>query len=236
MPLEQPTNVDKIFVIQDEHNQRHFRQLVDNNEQDFIDFCEDLIMEIFRQTGNDLDESIHVGLADHISMTIRRLRNGDEIINPFLAQIRILYGQEFAIAGNIAHRIEEKYNVSLPQGEVGFIALHIHSAIQGVTLSNTLKTNRISATVLQRMRECGVGIDENSIDYARFLTHLRYTMERAIKEEPVEDGLTAAIAAQYPDSHKLALVIKGIMEAELKKELSTEEVAYLTVHVERLRR
>lgn len=232
---EVAVEVEKVFVIEQPEKQQQFRQLIETNDPGFIDFCEDLILQIFRELQTELDERIHIGLLDHLAMTIRRLRKGDEIVNPFLAQTKVLYPREYRVATQIAARIDAEYGVSVPPGEAGFIALHIHSAVRGVALSDTLRSNRISAVVVQRIREWGIEVDEGSIEYARFLSHLRYTMERTLKGGTVEDGLAKAIAAQYPESNELARELRVLLEKELKSAVSDAEVAFLTVHLERLR-
>ena len=236
--FEKNSVVDKVFVIEDDKNQNNFKQIFRGDGPEFVDFCEELILLIARSFHEELHETIHISLIDHISCTLRRLKLGEQIVNPFLNEIEALYDQEFQTAGEVCRRIEERYDVSMPEGEVGFIALHIHSARYNGELKNALRSNRICNRVITLLEnETGRRIDKKSIDCVRFMVHLRYVIERTVRQEKIENELTDVIISKYKDSYELVLKIKVLLERELKtKNISREELAYLTMHVERLRK
>ena len=94
---------------------------------------------VSKELEEPLNEHIHVALADHIGFTLERLQSGLEITNPFLEEIKALYPKEYKLASRAAIMIEEKFKVYIPQGEKGFIAMHIHSAMVNRELSKTVK-------------------------------------------------------------------------------------------------
>ena len=112
--FEKNSVVDKVFVIEDDKNQNNFKQIFRGDGPEFVDFCEELILLIARSFHEELHETIHISLIDHISCTLRRLKLGEQIVNPFLSEIEALYDQEFQTAGEVCRRIEERYDVSMP--------------------------------------------------------------------------------------------------------------------------
>ncbi|SUY46480.1 transcription antiterminator [Clostridium perfringens] len=65
--------------------------MVGSNDEKFIAFCEELILEISRDFSDELNEIIHIGLIDHISFAIERMKKGEILRNPFLVEIETLY-------------------------------------------------------------------------------------------------------------------------------------------------
>ena len=110
---ELPSEIDKVFTIEEKKNVLDFQQLLSRNEESFISFCEELIWDVTQQTHKVLNERIHISLIDHLSCTVRRLRIGEQIINPFLQEIEVLYEKEFALAQFICSKMELKYNLKI---------------------------------------------------------------------------------------------------------------------------
>ena len=76
-----------------------------------------------------LNEHIHVALTDHLVFAVSRMRRGMGIRNPFLLETKGLYPNEYKIAAEVTEMVNKNLTVALPEGEIGFIALHIHSAL-----------------------------------------------------------------------------------------------------------
>ena len=231
-----PEKVDKVFVIEDQKNVSDFEQLVNRNDESFILFCEELIRDLSRTTKRELNERIHISLIDHLSCTLRRLKMGEPIINPFLQEIEVLYEKEILLAEKVCRAMEKRYQVEIPRGEVGFVAIHIHSAMYNGKIRDTLKGNRICNKVLALLEEeFHTAIDRKSFDCARFMVHLTYLAKRIRAGEPVENKLVDIIISSYPESYRLSEKVAAILEQEMKPApVSREETAYLTVHIERL--
>lgn len=54
----------------------------------------------------DLNESIHISLTDHIFATIHHIKLKEPISNPFIEEIETLYNEEFKLAEHICQMIE----------------------------------------------------------------------------------------------------------------------------------
>lgn len=230
------TAVDKIFIIENEENLKNFSKIIDKTDNEFLALCEEIIYDISESLKEDLNESIHIGLIDHLNFAIKRLENGEEIQNPFVVEIETLYPREFDLAEVAAKRVEKFTGVKIPMGEVGFIALHIHSARNNGKLSNTIKYSYLGNTIVENVEDAlDVYIDRRSLDYARFLTHIRFAIERIMTKKPIRNDLSEIIKCQYKISYKIAEDLAKILQENLDVNVVEDEIAYLAMHVERFR-
>ncbi|MGG7144192.1 glucose PTS transporter transcription antiterminator GlcT [Clostridium nigeriense] len=235
--VEKGIVVEKIFVIEDKDNQRNFNEILNRVDTKLIALVEEVIAEITDELGEELNENIHVGLIDHLFYAIRRLKDNEEIQNPFLVEIETLYGREFSMACRLATRIKDELGVEIPEGEKGFISLHIHSARNNGKLSNTIKYSFLSNSIVEHVEDrLKIEIDRKSLDYARFLTHIRFAIERIMTDAPIKNDLVDVIKMKYRLSYEIAWETKSIICKVLNIEsVSEDEVAYLAMHIERFR-
>lgn len=234
--IKKGTEVDKIFIIEDENNIENFQKMMGRVDDEFLGICEELIFDISESLGEELSENIHIGLIDHLSFAVKRLENNEEIQNPFIVEIETLYPREYELARNAAKRLSGKIGVDIPDGEIGFITLHIHSARNNGKLSNTIKYSYLSNTIVEYVEDAlKIEISRKSLDYARFLTHIRFAIERIMTKSPIENDLISVIRIRYKKSYKIAIKIGKILEEELDTKIVEDEIAYLAMHIERFR-
>lgn len=236
--LVDPASVpEKVYQLTDKEEQSQYRELVKHVDEDFIAFMQEIVGFIEMSTGKKVDEHIHIGLTDHLFFTMKRIEQGMEVTNPFLLETESLYPNEYALAERIVDMIHERLDVLLPDAEVGFIALHIHSA---TTFKNVLEVNRhnqIIGQIVQTIESrLNVKMDRTSLDYKRLLRHLRYAVERVATGELVEapQKIEKVLREEYPLCYSTAWELMGIMERELKRSVPRGEATYLTMHLQRL--
>lgn len=234
--LSSDTKIDKIFSLDDKTNYNNFKELVTTVDDELIGLCEEIIFMISKELNEELNEKIHISLTDHIAFTLKRLKQNDEIENPFLVETETLYKREFEIARKAVSMLEKKMNIVIPDGEIGFITLHIHSARNKGKLSNTIKYCFLSNSIIEFIEDSlNLQIDKQSIDYARFITHIRFAIERLLNNNPIRNELLDIIKKQYSDSYSLAEKVCKLMETELHLDVVPDEVAYIAVHIEKLK-
>lgn len=230
------TAIEKIFSIQSEKNSERFRQVLGQISDETFIMCENIIHMISCELGEELDEKIHINLVDHIAFIFKRLMNGDQINNPFLTEVEILYRQEFEIAKKAVAMLVEQSGVEIPGGEIGFIAMHIHSARNSGKLSQTIKCAYLANVITEIIeKEQEIRIDRQSLDYARFVTHVRFTVERLLRNTPINNDLLGAIKRKYKVSYALAKKVGKVIAEELDIPAVPEgEIGYITIHIEKL--
>ena len=234
--LPPDTKIDKIFSLDDKANYNNFKELVTTIDNELIGLCEEIIFMISKELNEELNEKIHISLTDHIAFTLKRLKQNDEIENPFLIETETLYKREFEIARKAVSMLEKKMNIIIPDGEIGFITLHIHSARNKGKLSNTIRYFFLSNSIIDFIEDSlNLQIDKQSIDYARFVTHLRFAIERLLNNTPIRNELRDIIKKQYMESYSLAEKVCKLIEDQLHLNVMEDEVAYIAVHIEKLR-
>ena len=234
--LEDNLEVDKVFSIEDKKNQENLKEVYNRVDGEFVAICEEALAEISEELGEELNETIHIGLIDHLAIAMKRLKNKEQINNPFIVEIETLYSVEFEMAKKIVNKLQDKYEIDFPEGEIGFITLHIHSARNGKMLSNSIKYSYLSNKIIIYIEEkFNSKIDKRSLDYARFLSHVRLTIERVLTDTVLKNDLTEIIKKSYPISYEIAEGASKIIEETLDKKVYDDEVAYIAMHVERFR-
>lgn len=86
------------------------------------------------------DKDFIRGLIAHIKPTIIRLQHEIEIQNPFQNEIKRLYPQIYEKAERTAKVIEHKFNLKVPEQELGLLAIHFGGA--EIRLQNNYKFSR----------------------------------------------------------------------------------------------
>lgn len=228
--------IEKIFYFFDEAQYKHYKNILHSIDRQIIGLTEEILAMAAKQLDEPLNEHIHVALADHINFTLERLAGNLEIENPFLEEIRALYPQDYELACKAAGMIEQKFNVKIPDGEKGFIAMHLHSARANRELSRTVKyTSMINRMVEIIEEELGLKLDRDEINFARLLVHLRFALERIDRDIPIKNPLQARIKKEFGQSYKVAERIAGFIRERMGKNPPQDELGYLALHIQRIR-
>jgi transcriptional antiterminator len=232
-------SVEKLFVLKNEKEQQNYIKLLPFIENDLLEVIISAIGLIKQRTHTQLDEHIHVALTDHLMFAINRVSKGMEMSNPFLVETKTLYRHEYEIAAEVVEFINEKTRISLPVGEIGFIALHIHSAMTNRNLSEVNQHSQLVSRLVQMVEEqFEIDIDKESIDYMRLVRHLRFTIERVVKGEKVDEPekINSLLKQEYPVCYNLSWKLIKVMQQTLKMKVFDAEAVYLTMHLQRIQK
>ncbi|KSU57633.1 transcriptional antiterminator [[Bacillus] enclensis] len=228
---------EKMFVLKGEKEQEQYKNLLPFLDENMSNVTISAIELIRERTNSFLNEHIHIALTDHILFAINRLMRGMEIRNPFLVETRTLYPFEYEIAREVVEMINDMTDVNLPEGEVGFIALHIHSAMMNKDLSEVNQHSQlISRLTTMIEQQLDVKINKESVDYMRLVRHIRYTIERVLREERVEEPekIAKLLKEEYPLCYNLSWKLIKMMQQTLRKPVYDAEAVYLTMHLQRI--
>jgi transcriptional antiterminator len=232
-------SVEKLFVLKNEKEQQNYIKLLPFIDNDLLEVIISAIGLIKQRTHTQLDEHIHVALTDHLMFAINRVSKGMEMSNPFLVETKTLYRHEYEIAAEVVEFIKEKTGISLPVGEIGFIAIHIHSAMTNRNLSEVNQHSQLVSRLVKMVEEqFEIDIDKESIDYMRLVRHLRFTIERVVKGEKVEEPekINSLLKQEYPVCYNLSWKLIKVMQQTLKMKVFDAEAVYLTMHLQRIQK
>lgn len=232
IPLDK---IQKSFVAEDEKTKNEYFNIAKNIDQRIIELTENIIIEAEKKLGK-LNSHIHIILTDHIAFAIERVKMGLNINNPFIDEIQILYKDEFLIAKTGVDIIKSKLGVDLGFGEIGFIAMHLHSSRNNVNVKETMKNTRILNEIIEIIEtNLGIKFNKSEYTYKRLINHIQGALERIRVGKNVNNPLLNSIKKDFSESFKLIRKIQKKIEEEYEIEVSEQELGYMAIHVERLK-
>lgn len=225
----------KSYGAYDSRTKGDYIKLIEQLDSDVIGISEEIISKAEAQLG-DLNQHIHIALTDHIGFAIERIKMGMEINNPFLYEIKTLYSEEYRVGKIAAEMIHSSLGIEINDSEIGFIALHFHSALQNRKVSETVKNTRllkeIVALIEQRIK---CNIINHGLLYSRLITHLKTALNRLEEHKYIENILLDNIKDKFKDSFAIALDIGRHIEGSTHISVSEDELGYMALHIERIK-
>lgn len=210
-------------------------EIVNDTDPVFLEIASDIITEAKKQFKN-FDDNILVFLADHIAFSIERMKNGEHITNPLLEDIRLLFKEEFKVAKNARNIIEEKLGVIIDDDEIGYISLHIHSGLSNNKPAKALQYAQIVHELQAIIEDAfGIDIDVDSMSYMRLLNHIKFLVIRMDTDEKILVSVNEYAKKEFPESYAISCKICEYISNLERVELTSEEVGYLTLHIEKVR-
>lgn len=218
-----------------EHTERgSAMELVKGIDPVFLEIAEQVLKESERVFGK-IDWSILFPMADHIAFAVKRIRGREQISNPLTGDIRALFHMEYHVAECIRPILAERLGVQIDEHEVGYIALHIHSAIEDEKVSQAMQIARAVRECISLVeQETGKKINVMSLSYNRLMNHVRYMVTRALNGEHLKLNMNDYMEIKCPKSFQAATVICHEIGLSLKCNLEEAEIGYLAMHIERV--
>lgn len=235
-----PALVERTFVPTDAAAVDRLAALVGGIPIEDIELTERIVEVARAALGDHVTEHVILPLADHIAFALRRAAvDAPGIDYPLRWEVQTLYRAEVAVARQALAMIQDARGVRLPEEEAIPVALHFVNAQFGVgDIETTVAMTEILREIIAIVEEeYAVTISEDSVDVARFVTHLRYLFLRqrqgkAVHESPLE--LHQALRAARPREYTSAGRIGTLLAERFSWEIATDEILYLALHVSRL--
>lgn len=186
-----------------------------------------------------LNENLVLMISDHMSFAIERQEKGLELQNALLWETKKFYPDEYRLGMDAVDIIERETGIRLADDEAGFLALHIVNAQYGTDSGISRKMIQMIQDIINIVRYAySMELDDSSLDYIRFVTHLKFFLQRIFTGNCYEkdSGLYQLVSKMYPQAMNCSLKIREYMRKKLDYELGEEELGYLTIHIEKLTR
>lgn len=234
------SKIEKTFVLETHGISEKLANLLRDISEKYLNISARILEYAKSQLPYKLDEYLYVALTDHISFAISRYKQGIHLKNPLLWEIRKFYKDEFQVAVKALEIIKEETGIELGEDEAASIALHlVNSQLSGENVATAIQVTEIVNNILNIVKYYfKMELDENSINYERFLTHLRFFAIRFIREEKLEESVDEfffeQIKIKYPEAYACTQKIKTYLEKQFHFELTKDEELYLTVHIYRV--
>ena len=235
--LKSELKIDKEFAPIVGEKRENYIQLLEEVDSKVIGVTEEIIAMVSSELEEDLNQHIRIGLTDHIAFSLKRIKDGIEVANPFLAETRTLYNEEYRLAEKAVEMLSERFELEIPESEIGFITFHIHGARNEKGLSKTLKnTTVIKELVTEVENELGQKLSYESLNYARLVNHLRFALERIETDASNPNPLLENIKENFSFSFEIAEKLAETIEEKFNSKVPEAEKGYLALHLQRLKR
>ncbi|MGL5648383.1 MAG: BglG family transcription antiterminator LicT [Clostridium sp.] len=234
-----PDSIEKVFKLQGEREHKSFNQLMGETPEEYLNITKDIVKIAEDKLKTTLNEVIFIMLTDHLFFAVTREKEGIRIDNPILWEIKSLYKKEFEVALEGLKIVEKYTGTKLCEDEAGFIALHIINSVLNEDMSNTMNITIMTNKILNIVkREYNIEFDENSLDYMRFITHLKFFAQRIFKRTQVKDEdkeFYEMVVRKYKIEKECVNKIEGYIEKQFNYNLSKQEIIYLIMHIRKFR-
>lgn len=234
------TKIDKIFTLESKELVDRFVNLVGEIPINHLELTNAIVKEGEQDLNIKFNDSIYIGLTDHINYALYRYRQGEYIENAFLWEVRKFYPNEYKVALKALETIYYYEKVKLSEDEASFIALHFVNG-QNIKTNVDIKSNNENAIILDILNiikfHFNIEIEEESINYSRFITHLRYFLQRIYKQvryASEDNDLFIQVKTNYPEIYECLLKIDAYFKSKMDVSMTTEEQLYFILHINRL--
>ncbi|MBQ6333704.1 MAG: PRD domain-containing protein [Erysipelotrichaceae bacterium] len=217
---------------------KNYYQLVNEIPEEVFEVSSRIVDSARNKLDCTFNPNIFFTLADHINYSIIRIQKGMYINYSIKYDIKHFYPKEYEVASSAVRLINKVLKTELPDEEITGIAMHI--------LTNKIDTGNYDEKVFERLaaeivkiveNSFEIKIDTSSFNYSRFMTHLRYLLQRRSSGEIKIGGnekIFESLINEYPETYECVERIKKYLSQTLNFILDDDESLYLMLHVNRL--
>ena len=186
--------IQKRFVFDTTELNEKFTQLFNEVPVQYVELCSEIVDIAQKDLQVSFDSNIYIALSDHIAYAVKRYKENQKLKNALLFEIKKFYPKEFSAALRAIDIIYHETGISMEEDEAGYIAMHFVNAQQnGEQMDQTVKVTKIVDDILHIVEyHYQIKLDESSLSYTRFVTHIRYFARRLFSNDMVlcqEKGL-----------------------------------------------
>lgn len=225
---------DTVYSLSFEGERGSASDLARQTDPDCLEIA-NLILNNAEKKFKNVDRNILFPLADHIQYALERMKRNETLINSLNDDIKIIYHEEYEVALSCRDMIKSLKDIELNDDEIGYIALHVHSAIQDENVSQAMLTAKLVRECADAIeRKSGRKIEASSLDYNRLMNHIRYMIIRMQSGEKLKLNMNEYMSLKYPETFAIAQDVCEQMSKSMKIEFDSAETGYLAMHIERV--
>ena len=215
--------VEKTFILKHDETSEKFKLLLEDIPVDYVSISYDVIEYAKNILNIQFNDFIYVTLTDHLNFAIKRHKENISYVNALRWEIKKFYPKEYEVGLKALEFINDELGIKFSEDEAANIALHFVKVTQDIL-------NIIKYTF-------GIELDESSLSYERFMTHLKFFFQRIKKNIQINDDndfIYQEIRKKYTKAYECAEKIENYFFKTCKRKLSKEEKTYLAIHIQRI--
>lgn len=230
--------VDKTYRLENKEESKRLQEVVKEISEEYLGIADRVVKEAKKEK-LEIRDSLYVTLTDHINSAVARYREGIALKNMMKIDIRKFYPKEYQVGMHAIEWIKEQTGEDLGDDEAAFIAMHIVSAeLNAQNITDVNQITELINTVLQIVRiHFKIDLNEESISYERFLTHLKFFAARVFDHMEYKDTMQEIYKVMVEQNENAFSGVKKIAEYIKKQynyKLTIDEQLYLLIHIKRI--
>lgn len=223
-----------VYALQKAADRGDARELVRSIDPDCLEIAGEILdraQEVFKK----VDRNVLIPMADHLAFAVKRIQRNEQIKNPLTQDIMLMFHMEYKVATMVEKMLRERMGLEISEDEIGYIALHIHSATEEANVSRAMKMAQAVRCCVQSVEEAlGRPINPMSLSYNRLMNHVKYMIVRIMTGEELKLNMNDYITAKFPETFRMAEEVAAIMEKDLGLKPKDAEIGYLAMHLGRV--
>ena len=224
-----PAKVEKTFILETGEDGERERRMLADTPYAIVEAVSRAVDQAERSLGHHLGRRLTMAVIDHVQFVLERLEKGIRIPAANMPELRVLHPAE---------SISAALDTELPAEEAVFLTMHVLNATRDEPNGTAaLLFRRVQHVVMTVENGLGVKLDVESPDYARFVLHIQFLLQRLVSRSMLRSADSSFFEFakhSYPRSFAIAQEVKAYVKAATESELTDEELLYVIVHVERL--
>jgi len=233
--------IQKVYILKDENITKQYIRLLRDIPSSSAEIIEEALQIAYESFPDTLSDQLFVTLFDHLVYALERYEKNIFLPNRLLWEVKRFYPNEYVVGEKIRKFLNKQLNINLPEEESGNIAFHIVNAcMQDFNIKKTLCTVNLLKDICGIIQfSFGKQINEDSIHYSRFLTHIQFFIQRVLDNKMLDGqhvNILKAVIDENLAAYSCAKRVASYIQKNLNVETSQEELMYLTLHIERIMR
>lgn len=231
--------IDQVFRLANQDTSLKFQELLEELPLEVMQLSDEIITYAKTKLGRKLNDTIFISLTDHLHTALERNRQGVEVKNFLLWDIKRFFSDEYLIGKEALDMVAEKFDVRLSENEAGFIALHLVNAEMEEEVGNVYELTKIMQEITNIVKYYfKVTFNEESVYFYRFSTHLKFFAYRLLNHKEFQDEddgeLFEVIKKKYHNAYNCVNKIASFLFEHYAYTVTKEEKMYLIIHIARV--
>ena len=203
-------------------------------DREKLGMIEKAMKELYPNFSISMTDSAYVGLIVHLALAIERILQGENITidEAYLKQISL--EPEYPMATKIINMLMERFQVDIPEAEVGYITMHLQGAKmrqqEGIIHEpSNLEIYRLAKKLIQAMEEqTGYPLSANNSLLEGLVTHLKPAIYRIEQNMGIVNPLLKEIQINYKELFEQVKAAVRLVFPKLH--IPNEEIGFLVMH------
>ena len=203
-------------------------------DREKLGMIEEAMKDLYPDFSLSMTDSAYVGLIVHLALAIERILQGENITidEAYLKQISL--EPEYPIAQKIINMLMVRFQVDIPEAEVGYITMHLQGSKlrqqEGILVeSSNIELYRQAKSLIREMeKQTYFPLSDNESLLEGLVTHLKPAIYRIEQNMGIVNPLLEEIQTNYKDL--FGQVKAATLKVFPKLQIPNEEIGYLVMH------